>query len=447
MKNKRMAAMALSGLMAASLLAGCGGAAQSESTVSPASTDSTAADSTTAAASGTDELSMAWWGNQVRNERTQSALDLYKEQTGITVTGQFFNFTDYWSKLQTLAAGNSMPDVIQMDYQYIKQYSDKGLLLDLTPYIEDGTLDVSNISDGVLAMGQVGDGNYGIASGISAVCLLYNKTLLDENGLKVKDNMTTDEFAALSKEIYEKTGYRTNIYYSGLYMEEWSRANGIQITGPQMGADSADAYTGYFELLDQGIKEGWMLTPDIVGDGNGSEMDPMVYGSSPENMSWCAIGNTSNLSMFQSAAKDGVDIALTTIPTADTKKSNFLKPSMFFSVSASTEHPKEAVELLNYLINSTDAYQILLAERGIPASSAVVAAISDKLTDAESEASTFANDVITPNSSPIDPPFPEGYGELKLELQKIEQKVGYGEDTPQQAAEEYFAKGNEIFGS
>lgn len=81
-------------------------------------------------------------------------------------------------------------------------------LLDLNPYIESGALDVSNISDDVLAMGEIGDGNYGIAAGLNAGCLLYNKTLLDENGITLKDNMTLDEFIEVAKEVTEKTGYR-----------------------------------------------------------------------------------------------------------------------------------------------------------------------------------------------------------------------------------------------
>lgn len=58
----------------------------------------------------------------------------------------------------------SAADVIQMDMSYIQQYVDKGQLLDLTPYIEDGTLDTSNISEDIVNMGKVGDGIYGIAA-------------------------------------------------------------------------------------------------------------------------------------------------------------------------------------------------------------------------------------------------------------------------------------------
>lgn len=94
---------------------------------------------------------MFWWGNQVRNERTQAALDLYSETNGVKLDGQFAEWSDYWNKLATSAAGHAMPDVVQMDYMYLDQYAKSGLLVDLKPYIENGTLDVSQISENTIA--------------------------------------------------------------------------------------------------------------------------------------------------------------------------------------------------------------------------------------------------------------------------------------------------------
>ena len=151
-------------------------------------------------------LVMAWWGNQVRNEKTQAVLDKYQEKEGVAVEGQFYQWNDYWSKMATAAAGKSMPDLIQMDYSYIDQYVDKGQLLDLTPYIESGALDTTNIPENVLEMGKVKDGIYGIAGGVSGNCLFYNKTVTDELGITMKDNMNLEEFIEIAKEVTEKTG-------------------------------------------------------------------------------------------------------------------------------------------------------------------------------------------------------------------------------------------------
>lgn len=385
---KKAAVLAIAGAMAVTSLAACGGSGSGKDSEGGSS----------------DSLTMAWWGNQVRNERTQQALDAYKEESGITVSGQFYQWGDYWSKMATSAAGKKMPDVIQMDMSYIQQYVDKGQLLDLTPYIEDGTLDTSNISEDIVNMGKVGDGIYGIAAGTSASCMFYNKTLLDELGITINDNMTLDEFIDISKQVYEETGYRSNLYHYGLYMDMYARANDIQASD-KLGGDSADDYLPYFETLETGIKEGWQISPSQAAD---------------------------------------TDSTLTTIPTTDPQKSNYVKPAMYFSVSADTANPEEAVKLLNYLTNSETAYDILLAERGVPASTAISEAIMDKLSPAEQENANFVNNVIAPNSSPM-PPFPvEGSTEAQDLLRKLEEKVKYGEYTAQQAADEYFTEANKM---
>ena len=209
-----MLALAAVGVLSISTLGACGGSGS----------DSGESSSESSSSSGSSDLVMAWWGNQVRNEKTQEALDKYKELNDVTVEGQFYQWNDYWSKMATAAAGNSMPDLIQMDYSYIDQYVENGQLLDLTPYIESGALDVSNIPDNVLQMGVVGDGNYGIAAGVSGNCLFYNKTVTDEAGVTIKDNMTYDEFVEIAKTVTEKTGYRAKLIQDVNYMGEWARA-------------------------------------------------------------------------------------------------------------------------------------------------------------------------------------------------------------------------------
>lgn len=393
--------------------------------------------------SSSDELSMAWWGNQVRNERTQQVLDQYAEESGVTVKGQFFQWDDYWSKMATSAAGKKLPDIVQMDMSYIQQYVDKGQLLDLTPYIEDGTLDTADISEDIVNMGKVGEGIYGIAAGTSSSCMFYNKTLLDELGITVKDNMTQDEFIEISKQVYEETGYRANLYHYGLYMDPYTRANDIEASD-KLGGDAAEDYLPYFQVLEDGIKDGWHISPNQAADTASVEEDPMVYGSNPDNMTWCTINGSAQLTAYQAAAPEGTEIALTTIPTSDPVKSNYVKPSMYFSVSADTKNPEEAVKVLNYLANSEAAYDILLAERGIPASSKITEGIMSKLSEEEQENAAFITDVIMPNCSPMPPFAVEGSSEAQDLLRKLEEKVKYGEYTAQEAAEEYFTEANKM---
>ncbi|MCI8950376.1 MAG: extracellular solute-binding protein [Lachnospiraceae bacterium] len=395
------------------------------------------------------KLNMVWWGNKVRNKRTLEVLEQYHQMDSrVTIEGKFFPVEDYWDKMAVYAAGKNMPDLCQMGYNYFAQYAGKDLLLDLTPYIENGVLDVSGIEEFVLDWGKVDDGIYGIAAGMNAECLVYNKTVTDQCGIVMEDNMTYDEFVKIAKKITELTGYRANICPVDGYtfMRQWSRAEGISVQKAQVPTDSADAYVPFFRILESGIEEGWHLVPDY-GDMTVVETDPLVYGSIPRNMAWCTIHGGSNLlSAFQAAAPDGVEIGITTIPTSNPRKSNFLHPSMFFSVSADTENPDEAVAVLNYFINSFEANSILLGERGVPASIPVADMIADKIAKPEQEAADFVRNVIAPNSSPIDPPDPEGSIELAKALVKILEKVAYGDYTAEEAAQEYYDQQRKLWG-
>lgn len=445
MKLKKITAAALAGAMALSLAA-CG---SSNSAAASTADASSTAESTTSETSGDKKLTVTWWGNQTRNERTIATLDLYAEQnSGVTFDPQVAEWADYWNKLATASAGKALPDIIQMDYKYLDQYIKNGLLTDLTSYVEDGTLDVSNIDEGILNTGKGADGGlYAICIGENAPALVYNKTLLDENGITVKDNMTVDEFKALCKEVYEKTGYKSNYYYNQgeNNLEYVLRAKDITLfEDGKLGAASADDFNQYFGVFEDGIKEGWMLPASSFAERNiGTiEQDPLVYGSDPANRSWCTFLWTNSLSAIQAAAPDSMELGITTWPSDNTQKSNYLKPGQFFCVSSDSKDPAEAAKVINFFTNSVDANKILLAERGVPASTEVADAIAPELDEGTQKGMTFIKDVIAPNCSQINVAPPEGTSEAINLLKQLEEQLCYGQITAQEASEQFFTQGN-----
>ncbi len=467
MKKKSVALM-LSLMMTAGLLAGCGndagkdtgnagadaGGGAATDAGAPADTQepADAADAGDADADAEKEpitLSVFWWGSQLRNERTQKILDMYAEDHPyITFDGQFSD--DYWTRLTTLAAGHTMPDVVQMVYIYMPQYVEKGMLVDLTPYIEDGTIDVSNVQESILETAHFGDGIYAICNGVNVSALFYNKTLLDEAGIEIHDYMTIEEFKDICREVHEKTGYKTSLSYGALtndFLPYLLRGEGKHLWGDgALGVDSAEDLVPFFQLYEDGIKEGWHIDPSIYVERNRGQVeeDPMVYGSSPENMSWCGFYASNQLVAMQSAAPEGMDIALTTFPTSDAKASLWLNPSQFFCVSTDSEHPDEAAALINYITNSVECNNVLLGERGVPISSVVAEAIAENQSPDDQEVIAYINNVVAPNCSPIDPPNPPSSSEIFGVLDGLTEKVIYGELTAQEAAEQFFEQANAI---
>ena len=451
---KRKFALLLAAAMTAASLAGCGSSSASgdtaaDTTAAEAGTTETA-ESTEGSNSGSANLVMAWWGNQTRNERTQKIIDLYSEQNpGVTIDGQFSEFNDYWQKLATAAAGHSMPDIVQMDYKYLNQYVTNGLLVDLTPYVEDGTIDTADCNQDVLNSGSVNGGLYALCNGINSPALLYNKTLLDENGITVKDNMTLDEFIDVCKEVYEKTGYKTNLCYNQneQWIEYFLRADDIVLyEDGKLGGDSYEPYADFFKLYEDGLKDGYVIDPSVFAERSiGSvEQDPLVYGSSPETMSWCAFAYSNQLTATVSAAPEGTEIGLTTWPSADPKKSDYLKPSQFFAISTDSKNPEEAAKILNFITNDVDFNNILLGERGIPLSSKTAEAIAPNLDETTQKVITFVNDVVSANSSQVNPPSTNGASEVNDLINKLQEQVCYGQLSAEDAGKQLFEQGNQI---
>ena len=169
---------------------------------------------------------------------------------------------------------------------------------------------------------------------------------------------------------------------------------------------------------------------------------PLVYGSSPSTMSWCSFTWSNALSALQNAAGDNFTIEMTTWPSKDPKTSDYLKPSMFFCITADSTQPGEATKLLNYWTNDVDANKTLLGERGIPVSSETANGIKDLLDTSSQKAVDFVNNVVTPNSTPIDAPSPEGSAEVIQQVNQLVEKVCYGELTAKEAAAQLLSAGN-----
>lgn len=344
-----------------------------------------------------------------------------------------------------------MADVVQMDKAYIKQYVDNGMLVDLQPYVDSGVIDLKNVDKTVQEFGKIGDGLYAVCIGVNSPALLYNKTLLTENGIEIRDNMTMEEFLEICRQVNEKTGYKTNLQYNNgtSWLDFFLRSKGEYLFGDGTIGASKENLTEYFNLYKMGIDEGWLINPSVFAERSigQPEQEPLVYGSDPSNMSWCAFYFSNNMNAVTNAAPEGMEIGITTWPSDDAVKSNYLKPSMFFSVSVDSSQPEEAAKLIDYWTNSVECNKILLGERGVPVSSAVAEAIASDMSESDQKVVDYINNVVTPKCSMVSPASPNGATEVYDVVYKMEEKVCYEEITPEAAAEELLNQGTKILQS
>lgn len=433
---KKQGILLLTGLLTMVSIMGCAGSKGS----------SAKEDKRSASAKESQDLTISWWGNQTRNERTQKVLEMYGNEKGINFDGQFSEWSDYWNKLATASAGHSLPDIVQMDYSYLNQYAGNNLLVDLSPYVEDKTLDLSDVSENILESGKINGKLYAVPMGQNVPAVMYNKTLLEEHKITVKNNMTMEEFYDVCRKVYEKTGYKTDVFYGNgdAYIGYYLRGLGAKLYGEGKIGASEEQLKSFFEIYEKGIKEGWMVDPSVYAErtvGTPEQM-PLVYGSGPSDMAWCAFAWSNSLAALQSAAKEGTEIGMITWPSDHPKSSDYVRPSMFLCVTSDSKNPKAAAEFINYWTNNRQANKVLLAERGIPISSKVAEDLMGSLDKPQQEAVAFINDVVIPNSTAIDAPAPQGSAEVIELTDSLVEEVCHGAKTAASAAEEFYKKGN-----
>ncbi len=446
MKRKLLSVL-LASVMGLSLVA-CGGSAETgtakdSGSASTATSDSaskdTAADTASAdtaatevtgaydpASAGDYTLGFAWWGNQLRDEVTMNAAEHFTElypNVTFNLNNQVWN--DYWTIMTTASSSGELPDLMQQDYAYLEQWAEAGALLDLTPYIESGALDVSNISASIVDTGKASDGGiYAVCAGENAPALSYNKTLTDSLNITVPDNMTWDEFAEISKKIYDETG--VGVLYGNGNSENplcyYARGLGHQAFFAEDGLDvTAEEMTGYYQRLMDGVAEGWLFDTDKIAsvDTATIEGSPLVYGSDSSVRSWCAFAFSNQYAALSAAAAaDNIELGICSWPENNPSNANYLKPGQFFSVTTNAKNPDLAVAFLNYLINDIDANTLLLAERGVPASSVVAGAIKDAVSERDATYPVIVDylDMVADNSSPIFDSLPSYAGTVNTDV-------------------------------
>ena len=447
MKKKRIFASLAATMMVAGLLAGCGGtsstAASGDDTASAATGE--AADAAAASGdSGKTVLNVLWWGSQTRHEQTTAMLEKFEElNPDIDVVMDYSDWGGYWTKLPAQVAGGQTPDVFQMDYAYLAQYVENGVLADLTPYIEDGSLDMSNVEQSILDSGSIDGKTYAISTGTNAPVMLYRKDVTDELGIEMPMNPTMSEYCEISKQVYEATGlrdtfvtscsadnlrFRLRNYGMNLYNED----------ATALGFDDPQYIVDMWQLALDAQNEGWGMKP-------GEETATTAF-DSMINDSWSRYQNSNELQAYRDAT--GKDISMVMIPNTDdaTASATYLKPAMFWCVGADSDVKEAAVRFIDFFANNEACYDIVGIERAVPISSAMREYVAPTLDEVSQEVVEFIDYVSQPDmASPLMNPDPDSHTEIADLLGQYSEQVRYGQltDLPT-AAQQFMDEANQI---
>ena len=236
-------------------------------------------------------LKFSWWGNQNRHDYTQKILDKYTElHPNITFEAMPSGWDGYFDKLSTQAASGSMPDIVQMDYLYITTYAKNNSITDMQPYIDNGTIDVSGMSEEVLNTGRIDDKLAGIVGSTGTLAVGYNPDVFKEAGLEEPNqsgNWTWDDFVDTAKKIKDTTGKlgvtSTGVVDDTNLFNYWVRQHGEQLFSDDnrsLGYKDDKIMVDYLNMWKDLMDAGAAANPDEYAQIQtlGQEAGPVVTG-------------------------------------------------------------------------------------------------------------------------------------------------------------------------
>lgn len=147
------------------------------------------ASSTEATGSGKDvTLTFELWDSAQQDGMEQMAEKFEEENPNIHINVELTPWDQYWTKLQAAATGGNLPDVMWMHPEQVYTYARGGMLMDLTPMTEDGSVDTEKYPSNVVDGFRVDEKLYAVPKDYSTFALAYNKDLFDAAGLAYPDD-------------------------------------------------------------------------------------------------------------------------------------------------------------------------------------------------------------------------------------------------------------------
>lgn len=394
-------------------------------------------------------LGISWWGGSTRHESTNKILDMYKEKnTNVTINAEYVSWDDYWSSMNTKAASNTLPSVMQQDYAKIGQFIDNGTIIDMTAQVDNGNLDLSDIKGEAFYGGKIDGKLYGISTGVNAFAYVYSKTALDAAGVAApSETFTWDEFDTISKEMNEKASLPTVPLISTdpkFFVEMYVRNQGKHMysdDGTTFGFEK-DLLVEAFQKQEDLTKSGNALSPDIVYAAT-QDNDLLAEKKTWGEPLWS--NQFVNTNTLATKADPSVDLQLALMPGTD-KGGVYLKPSMLWSITRDCPEADRnaAARLISYILNDVEANKVVGADRGVTIMKKVSETLVAEADPANKKVYDFI-DVVGKYASTIDDPEPVSGSEITAEIKVQFTAIVYGEKTAQQAADDCWKNCEQIF--
>lgn len=428
-----------SGLAAAALgitlMAGCSAGTAPTTTVPTGGGESEA---------GQVSLTFNWWGGDSRAVLQQQVIDAFEAANpNIKITPEYANYDDFWTKLNTRAAANDLPDVFTVIDPFMYDYIDNGRLLDLSTQAD--VIDLKTVPASLFEMVTDGTAVYGTPAGVASFGVVIDPQAFADAGVPIPDDNTwtwddlIDTAVAISKATPEVAGMAppTDSQVASIFIrqqgEDWGNPDG---SGEGLGF-TVDTLAKYWDWAQRLQLSGGAQAADAVMEGVAAG-GGIEQGALATHEAAMGIISANQLEGLEKAAGREFQFLMWPSESSSPKPGAWAKPGTFYSVNAKTAHPKEAAMFVDFITNSTEGAPIMGFDRGMQPNPKVVEAMSSSLTPAQQR---FADYIARLTSKELQPFHRQNTGAGNLHggaFNALNEEILFGTTTPQQAAQSLY---------
>ena len=387
------------------------------------------------------ELRLMVWASAEEADRYEEDLAAFTDSTGIGVKLEFLDVGGYQDKLNTLFAAGDPPDVMFLVGRWIGEYASRGVLADLREHTD--VLDLEAVNQDILEQATYEGTLLGVPTGSTTIGFVYNAELVESLGLTLPDDTTWswDDFVDFNNSIYEASDGET--YGTGFYVPwlptitQWVRQRGQDLFTAD-GAIGTDATTisDYFQMVQDMRASGGFAPKGALEEDAAASLEQSPIGRGLIASQIIASNQFADLN----AGLDG-KLALLRVPgeTDQERPGYTVTPTLLWSMTAESEHPSEAAQLIDFLTNDPASYAARSIFLGVPINTEVADALSP---DLDEDQQTFVDFTVAISEEEL-PPYsmePAGAGEVQNILVSLSTEVEYERMTPQQAGEEFMTQ-------
>lgn len=288
MKTKKRIMMFLLVVLTLGILTACGSESNEQvaddGEASPDTSDTTENTEPAPQVEITEPITIQYWhahGDTQIDALNEMIDRFHAEHPNITIEPIFQGgYGDNHKKLMAARAANTVPAVSVIENASIPNFTESGMLADLTPFIERDGIDLGDFSEGMLKAYHYDGKQTGLPLIVSASVMIYNKDLFDEAG--VEPPQTWDEIEAFAEKLTVKDGDTVSRYafavpgWSAWYYDPWIINGGGEIlTEDGTSGIALEESKKFLKNFQEWKEKGYLYLP--YGQGASGTMRQMFF--------------------------------------------------------------------------------------------------------------------------------------------------------------------------